>query len=335
MNGRVNFNPAVHATGTNPNLLSPREAMGLPASLVDRLGRDVLSRNRDLLRGSAAELVAVLEDQDASLPRRFAAGAVLALVGDPRIDVLRPPMVELPGGMVKVGLPVQRIEDVVERWRHVGVVREWIEKECPEHMVQIQPFALGRYPVTHAEYREFLEDTQAHWLPSSWQLGGYPSHLANHPVWTVPPEAADAYTAWLAQRTGRAFRLPTETEWEYAASSGDGREFPWGSIFEAGRANTVEDGPLCTTPVGIYPAGRTPSGIDDLAGNVEEYTADNYAPYPGGAFVDDDLHLKQGTYRVARGGSFSRYGDLARCARRHGWYHSPIYAMGFRLAESL
>ncbi|WP_269766951.1 formylglycine-generating enzyme family protein [Burkholderia ubonensis] len=80
-----------------------------------------------------------------------------------------------------------------------------------------------RYPVTLAS--------------SSRQLSSYPSHLANHPVWTVPPEAADAYVAWLARRTGRRFRLPLEAEWEYAASNGDGREFPWGDAFEYGRAS--------------------------------------------------------------------------------------------------
>jgi len=85
----------------------------------------------------------------------------------------------------------------------------------------------------------------------------------------------------------------------------------------------------------MYARGRTPSGIDDLGGNVEEYVADTYRAYPGGTPVADDLRATQGRYRVARGGSFTRYGDLARCTRRHGWYDAPIYAMGLRLAESL
>lgn len=319
----------------NPNLLSPRAAMGLPEALVDRLGADVLARHADLLRRDATELVATLESADVATDRRFAAGSVLAIIGDPRISVEQPAMVKLRGGKVKLGLAHARVDAVTAQWRHVGVLEEWIRKECPEYTLEIAPFAIGRFPVTHFEFREFLEDSGSAWLPSSWHLGTYPPHLANHPVWTIPPEAADAYAAWLAQRTERAFRLPTEAEWEYAASQGDGREFPWGATFEAERANTVEAGPLCTTPVGMYPLGRTSTGIDDLAGNVEEYTADLYHAYPGGDHVADDLHLTQGSYRVARGGSFTRYGDLARCQRRHGWYHSPIYAMGFRLAESL
>ncbi|MFD0385194.1 formylglycine-generating enzyme family protein [Streptomyces stramineus] len=146
--------------------------------------------------------------------------------------------------------------------------------------MDLPAFRIALHPVTNAEYRLFLEDTGSTWLPTSWRFGVYPELLANHPVWTVPAEAADAYAAWLAARTGRAFRLPTEAEWEYAASGGDGREFPWGDAFVPGNANTVEEGPLTTTPIGVHPAGRSPFGVHDLAGNVEEYVADDYAPTP-------------------------------------------------------
>jgi formylglycine-generating enzyme required for sulfatase activity len=72
-----------------------------------------------------------------------------------------------------------------------------------------------------------------------------------------------------------------------------------------------------------------------MAGNVEEYVADDYAPYPGAARVEDDLSRARGRYRVARGGGFTRYRDLARCKRRHGRFPKAIYVMGFRLAETL
>lgn len=267
--------------------------------------------------------------------RRIAAGMVLGLIGDPRLNALNPEMIKLPGGLVTVGLQSAQVDRVHERWAHVGVQRDWIAKECPEHAVFLEPFSIGRYPVTNQEYRDFLVDSDAPWIPSSWTLGTYPLTLSNHPVWTVPPEAADAYAEWLARRTGRAFRLPTEAEWEYAAGGSERWEFPWGNDFLPDHANTVESGPLTTTPVGSYPAGRTASGLEDMAGNVEEYTATTYATYPGGTPVTDDLSLSTPAYRVARGGSFSRYGDLCRCRRRHGWYQLPIYAMGFRLAESL
>jgi toxoflavin biosynthesis protein ToxD len=317
----------------NPNTLTPRAAMGLPDTFVDRLGG--VGRHVDLYGLTASTLIRELESPTASMDRRYAAGMLLACIGDPRIDVDAPRMVKLPGGRVTLGLAPGRVQAVADDWAHVGVLPEWIAKECPEYTVELQPFAIARFPVTNLEYRAFLAATGRAWLPSSWTLGVYPAHLANHPVWTVPPEAADAYAGWLAARTGRRFRLLTEAEWEYAASGGSGREFPWGDTFDPRCANTVEAGPLTTTPVGMYARGRTPSGIDDLAGNVEEYVADDYRAYPGGEFVADDLQLTRGRYRVARGGSFTRYGDLARCRRRHGWYDSPIYAMGFRLGETL
>jgi formylglycine-generating enzyme required for sulfatase activity len=318
----------------NPNEMPPRAAMGLPSAFVDRLGSDLMSRHADLLDADVKSLVSVVESTTAATQRRFAAGIVLALRGDPRISVAHPQMIALPGGEVRLGLPAADIDRVVAEWEHRDVRREWICKESPDYVCSIRPFAIARFPVTNFEYRKFLDATKSKFLPTSWQFGIYPLWFANHPVWTISPEAADAYAAWLSDLTGRRFRLPNEAEWEYAASLDDGREFPWGERFEEKCANTVENGPLTTTPVGMYPLGRSKMGLDDLGGNVEEYTSSNYAAYPDGQLVVDDLQEICGTYRVARGGSFTRYGDLARCKRRHGWYPGAIYAMGFRLAES-
>lgn len=319
----------------NPNNVPPRAAMGLPERFVDRLDPHLLAAHGDLFGLDASTLVRELSTPTHSAARRIAAGTLLGFIGDPRLCTLRPDMVQLPGGIVMLGLPEARVDEVHERWSHVGVQRAWIAKECPAYVAELKPFAIARYPVTNQEYREFLLDTGARFIPSSWTLGAFPIAAANHPVWTVTPEAADAYVEWLYARTGRKFRLPTEAEWEYAASGGGRREYPWGNQFLPDRANTVETGPLTTTPVGCYPAGSTGSGLADMAGNVEEYTASAYAPYPGGRLVTDDLASVEPGYRIARGGSFSRYGDLCRCTRRHGWYRSPIYAMGFRIAETL
>ncbi|MEU9862142.1 SUMF1/EgtB/PvdO family nonheme iron enzyme [Streptomyces sp. NPDC047971] len=323
--------PAVMA---NPNTLSDRAAMGLPDTFTARTGSWALRDHRDLLGAPAVTLVSIAEDPGRPFSRRYAAGTVLGLVGDPRIRPDDPPTAVVPGARVRLGLDPESVGPVTARWRHAGVEADWIAKECPSYEIDIAPFRIALHPVTNAEYRRFLEDTGAGWLPTSWRFGVYPELLGNHPVWTVPPEAADAYAAWLADRTGRAFRLPTEAEWEYAASGGDGRDFPWGEEFAADRANTVEHGPLSSTPIGVYPGGRSPFGVHDMAGNVEEYTADDYRPYPGGTDVADDLARTRGSYRIARGGSFTRFGDLARCRRRHGWYERDIYAMGFRLAET-
>ncbi|MEK8146413.1 formylglycine-generating enzyme family protein [Streptomyces sp. M10(2022)] len=169
----------------------------------------------------------------------------------------------------------------------------------PRHLVHVEAFRIMRYPVTNLEYRVFLEDTGLDVLPTSWELGCYPVHRANHPVWAVRPEHADAYAGWLAARTGRAFRLPTEAEWEYAAGGGDIERSSRGARLPQRPREHGRGGPLTTTPVGIYPAGRSVFGADDMAGNVEEFVADDYAAYPGGAEVADDL-TADGSYRVAR-----------------------------------
>ncbi|WP_234388144.1 MULTISPECIES: formylglycine-generating enzyme family protein [Streptomyces] len=319
----------------NPNELSDRAAMGLPDSFVDRVSSDRFGAECSRLAGhDPLELAALAEEPTAVFLTRLAAGSLLALLGDPRIDVYRPAMLEVPEAQVCLGLPAEHVDAVTERWAGVGVERAWIAKECPRYEVRIPAFRIARYPVTNVEYRAFLTENPQISPPSSWQFGVYPAALANHPVWTVSPEDADTYARWLARRTGRRLRLPTEAEWEYAAAGPEGREYPWGDTWDSGLANTVEAGPLTTTPVGVYPAGRSPFGADDMAGNVEEYVADDYRPHPGGEPVLDDLARAEAGYRVARGGSFTRYGDLARCRRRHGWYQRSFYAMGFRLAET-
>ena len=276
-------------------------------------------------------LAATVEDPEATLADRLAAGGVLALVGDPRLGPV-PQVCRITGGTVEVGLAETEVAAVVAAWAHVGVEEAWIRKECPEHRVRFRDFWLARYPVTNREYRDFLLDTDRPDRPSTWYLGAYPYDRSNHPVAGVSAEAADGYAAWLSTRSGHRWRLPTEAEWEYAAKGPDGREFPWGAEFRPGTANTRETGVHTTSPVGAFPAGVSPFGAHDMAGNVEEYVADAYLPYPGGPYIADHLVQALGSYRVARGGSFARFGDLARTRRRHGAFPGPLYPVGFRLA---
>jgi toxoflavin biosynthesis protein ToxD len=318
------------------NSLAPRNAMGLPLSWSPMEGERLHDDVAALRSAPVTELVRQVESVEAPTGRRYAAGALLALVGDPRIDPFRPAMLAVAGGSVRLGTAFADVERIAAGFRRQGVQAAWIRKECPDYMAELADFHIGRYLVANVEYRAFLLEVPDAAIPTSWLLGRYPAEKANHPVYSLPPEAVDRYCEWLSASTGRRFRLPTEAEWEYAAAGTERRAFPWGDEYRAGLCNTIEERLLTTTPVGMYAAGSAWSGAMDMAGNVEEYVADGYHPYPGGEVIEDDLYNLVGTeYRVARGGAFNRFHDMARSRRRHGGpLNLNFYAMGFRLAET-
>lgn len=323
-------------TGVLCGTLNDRERLGLPDHYQPDVLHESLPQTLNALRGaSMSTLFDLLEDAGQALVVRYAAGQLLACIGDPRLVTRRPAMIDIPGGEVRIGLDEACLTQVLQRYHGLGLDADWIRKECPRHPVVLAPYRIARYPVTNQEYLEFLRATGYRELPSSWTFRRFPRERANHPVYTLSAPACDAYVAWLAETTGRDFRLPSEAEWEYAAAGPQGLEFPWGEGFDASRANCAETGIFDTTPVGMFGTGHSPFGVADLAGNVEEYVADDYSPYPGGKQVDDHLQQIHGRYRIARGGSFARFRDLARTRRRHGHNpRSPAYVMGFRIAET-
>jgi formylglycine-generating enzyme required for sulfatase activity len=317
------------------NAISDRAAMGLPAHYVSPRFEDLGTAAHAIRDRGAQAWAAIVESKEAPLGSRLAAGLLLGIADDPRIRPLDPEMIAIPGATVRVGLDPSRIDELHARYSKYGVKRNWIEKECPRFEVAIGAFKIAKYPVTNTEYALFLRETKHSELPTSWPFGRVPLACANHPVYTVTPTMADAYAEWLAAKTGRPFRLPTEHEWEYAASGGREQDFPWGHDFRDTCANTIDLGLLSTTAVGSFPEGASPFGILDMAGNVEEYVSTSYYAYPGGELVEDDLFKAVGHYRIARGGAFNRFSDLARCGRRHGPYPKSLYAIGFRVAEDI
>jgi formylglycine-generating enzyme required for sulfatase activity len=317
----------------NINQMTSREAMGLPLKYHESIfeSKDVSLNYWGL---SKEELLDILISTKSNLTSRCAAGTILGLLGDDRIDVLNPSMINIPQAEVCIGSDHNEINNAYKIYKKVGVKKEWLLKECPKHNVFIHSFRIGKYPITNYEYLFFLKDTDYVGIPSSWKFGVYDPLRSNHPVYGVTPQDADAYVIWISKKTNRKFRLPREYEWEYAAAGHDGREFPWGNIFSSDLTNTLESKIYSTTPIGIFPAGASSFGCMDMAGNVEEFVENNYFAYPSSEIIKDDLN-KSGDYRIARGGSFTRYADLARCRRRHGFYNKEIYVMGFRLAETI
>lgn len=146
-----------------------------------------------------------------------------------------------------------------------------------------------------------------------------------------------AYAQWLAERTGDPWRLPSEVEWEKAArwdaATGIARIYPWGGAFDARRCNSREGEKGKTTPVGSYPAGASPCGAHDMAGNVWEWTNSPYQPYPYVA-TDEREQTNSTDNRVLRGGSWYYFARIARAACRISDRPANRYD-GFRLVRAV
>jgi formylglycine-generating enzyme required for sulfatase activity len=206
------------------------------------------------------------------------------------------------------------------------------KREVPQQRILLPEYQIGRYPVTNVEYRAFVRDT-GYAPPPHWEGDAYLVGRGDHPVENVNWNDARAFCGWLMEKTGRAYRLPTEAEWEKAARGSEGRIYPWGDEFDAANCNSLEADIGDTTPVGQYsPQGDSPYGAADMAGNVSEWTSTLFESYP---YDDHDGREETGSRaaRVVRGGSFGNGHVLVRCAYR-GRTDADARVSGFRVAVS-
>jgi len=261
-------------------------------------------------------------------------------------------MVLIPAGEFLMG----STDEEVARWnKEAG--GQYYDDEKPQHKVSLAAYYVDHTPITNAQYQKFVVATKRQ-APSHWKSGKIPAGLENHPVVNVSWHDAVAYSQWLneqlhvpgstfqVQRSGRQeawnvelgtwnIRLPTEAEWEKAARDADGRHWPWGNEFNPQRCNSSEGSKGTTTPVGAYsPAGDSPYGVADMAGNVWEWCRSLYKPYPYQADDGREDPQAAGT-RVLRGGSWNYDRRYARCAARGGDYPGGFpYNVGFRVVFS-
>ena len=216
--------------------------------------------------------------------------------------------------------------------------------EAPIQAVYLDAYYIDKYPVTNAEYGEFIAAIN-HPPPRHWDGGAYPESLANHPVIYVSWHDARAYAQWAGKR------LPTETEWEKAARGVDGRTYPWGNEFDSSKCSLSimkralfdqragSSAPIVSTaPVGKSPAGASPYGVFEIAGNVWEWTSDWYLPYAGNSCKNRNYGEKD---KVIRGGSWLEGKDetlrvYTRCANRlHAPPNYKASNIGFRCAKDV
>jgi formylglycine-generating enzyme required for sulfatase activity len=203
-----------------------------------------------------------------------------------------------------------------------GAQTSWFEAEQPVHRIWIEAFYMDTYEVTMQEYTAFRQATGHDALPD-WVSKYAPG--AEHPVVGVSWDDAAAYCRW----AGKA--LPTEAQWEKAARGTDRRLYPWGNASVTGRrANycdakceedwkdtSADDGARYTAPVGSYPAGASPYGLQDLAGNVLEWVQDWYdKDYYRRSPERNPVNTTPSEERVLRGGAWDNLPAILRAAAR-------------------
>jgi formylglycine-generating enzyme required for sulfatase activity len=310
-------------------LLSPLEQREFRHCVVSNLSKDYVSaswrwRTLPFCAAGGFIIVASFVGVGAWLNERasiqYAASIVLARSGFVQVPDPKDDMVEISAGTFEQG-DVNGRGDPDER---------------PVRRVTIRPFKIAKYEVTFAEYDRFVELTGSR-RPRDFDWG-----RGKRPVVDVSWEDATAYAKWLSWARGTRYRLPTESEWEYAARAGTRTEYWWGDSMGKGQANCRGCGTQWdskqTAPVGSFKANGF--GLHDTAGNVREWVEDcwhaNYtgAPTDGRAWKEENG--RQCFLRVFRGGSWHDLPEFLRSWSRNGFpAGGGNDGIGFRLAQEL
>ncbi len=215
------------------------------------------------------------------------------------------------------------------------------------HQVYLDTYYIGKYEVTNKQFDRFINET-GYQAQGSWR-DYYKSGTDNYPVVNVTWDDAKAYCNWAS------LSLPTEAQWEKAARGTDGRKYPWRGdnwpppeevgIFydESAKLKTdliiIKNGNFYSkkAPTGSFPAGASPYGCLDMAGNVSEWCADLYGmKYYSNSPNKNPTGPESGSLHVKRGGSYASNNEkFFRCAHRDAYYSTSCQDTGFRVCRSV
>ncbi len=248
-------------------------------------------------------------------------------------------MVYIPGEKFLMGTEDLEIERLCQEFDE-----QKFRRERPQHEVTVQPFFMGRYPITQAQWREV-----ANLKSVERELDPAPSNFKqNDERWTRPVEQiswgdAQEFCARLSKKSKKKYRLPTEAEWEYACRAGTSTSFHFGETITGELANYCASRTYAHEPKGEYrqetrPVGSfSPNafGLYDMHGQVWEWCEDDYhksyhdvdVPTDGGGLLSKNSHIP----KVLRGGSWSTLPWRCRSAYRYFAQVSRNYNIGFRV----
>ncbi len=206
----------------------------------------------------------------------------------------------------------------------------------PVRRIDLPAFFIDKYEVTNKRYKRFIDATgyKVPWSQDPavaayawiWQQRMYPEAKGDDPVVLVSWNDAKAFCEWAGKS------LPTEAQWEKAARGANGKLYPWGNTWEAGKANTAESGLKQTAPAGAFKDDVSEYGVNDLAGNVSEWVEEWFAPYEGNPMTNYEERNK---YKVLRGGSWDYSHSIASGHhRQYALPQSQMSAIGFRCVKA-
>ncbi len=322
--------------------LWPEERLQPVYAMLNRLQPALTPLERNFTSPEFERLLDELEQPEADAFRRAVIGDRLNAIGDPR-----PGVGVYPDGLPDIAwLPVEGGEIILEDVDGTFV---------------FEPFYISQYPVTYRQFSAFVEAKDGYYNPAWWKgLAKHPANpgnpkfmFDNHPGTRVNWFDAVAFCRWLtanvrdgdggARQTkgldisplpnginlGKDWdiRLPTEWEWQFAATGGDlSRAYPWGPDFGDGPANTTAANLGRTTAVGMFPAGASPFGVMDMCGNIWEWCLNEID-------TPQNTGLAGEARRVLRGGSWNT-SPRVKCRMTYRARNDPSYRsdyMGFRV----
>ena len=249
-------------------------------------------------------------------------------------------MVSIPGKTFQMGTDDKEIERLCKEYNV-----EYFRREKPQHKVTIQPFFMGKYQVTQAQWRQIANRTE---LKENRDLTPDPSKFKgdNRPVECVSWEDVVEFCSRLSTYTKRLYRLPSEAEWEYACRAGTTTPFHFGETITTDLANYNGNKIYGNGVKGVYREETTEVGsfgvannfgLYDMHGNVWEWCQDNWhdnyegAPTDGSVWIDNEEHNNR---RLLRGGSWGSDPVICRSASRYYDYLDYHHDIGFRVVCS-